>query len=101
MIISDLLISKRRLVHTDYMLRAAVNNPAVIIVCANEKQVGQLVKRYYQLIQEQTWYKRLWWRWTKRRSPVFTSIGNAQRATEGMYEPLMFDNLTLIQGFQR
>lgn len=83
------------------MLRAAVNDPKVIIVAANERQVEILERSYHKLISEQPWYKRLWWKIIKRRSPVFVSIGNARKLTDGMMEPVMCDNLTLIQSFKR
>lgn len=101
MLVSDLLLSKRRCGHTEYMLRAAINDPKVTIVCGNERQVEMLEKRYQKLLDQQPWYKRLWWRWTERRWPEFVSIGQAHRTTNGICEPLMFDNLTLIQDHQR
>lgn len=101
MLVSDLLLSKRRCGHTEYMLRAALQNPTVTIICANASQVDALLKRYKKLVDQQPWYKRMWWRWTERRWPEFVPIGQARRLTDGICEPLMFDNLVLIQDHQR
>ncbi len=101
MLVSDLLLTKRRTGHTEYMLRAALRDPKVIIVCANERQCFDLLKRYRKMVAAKSWFVRMWWKYTKRREPVFTSIGIARNHTLGMIEPCMFDNLTLIQDHQR
>jgi hypothetical protein len=101
MIVSDLYLSKRRCGHTDYMLRAAINDPRVIIVVANQSQISKLKKRYLELLDRQPGYKKLWWFFVGRRMPVFVNIGHAQRETAGMTLPVMCDNLTLIQDHQR
>ncbi len=94
--IKEFILSKRRCGHTEYMLRAAVNNPEVIIVVATESHIGALVRRYNKLISEQPWYKRIWWRITNRRSPRFVSIRNAHSSCDGICEPVMFDNACFL-----
>lgn len=101
MLVSDLYLSKRRCGHTEYMLRAAVNNPRVIIVAANEKQIKHLRDKYHDLLRKEPWYKHLWWFFAGREHPMIINIGQAQRYTQGMMMPIMCDNLTLIQDHQR
>ncbi len=89
--IAEFIRSKRRCGHTEYMLRAAVNDPKVIIVAANESHVSMLRERYFRILSQQPWYKRLWWWWIKRKEPIFISKNKLQDAYS-VCAPVQVDN---------
>jgi hypothetical protein len=95
--VKEFLLTKRRCGHTDYMLRAALHDPKVTIVASSHNNADELARRYRNLVIDQPWYIRLWWKWTDRREPNFVSIYTARIRMGGICEPVMFDNSTLIK----
>lgn len=58
----------RRLGHTTYILRAAIRDPHVIIVCASADMCKQLKNKYIGLRNSIPWYKRIF---LSKLSPMF------------------------------
>lgn len=94
------LHSARGYGHTDYMLRAALKNPQVNIICRDQGYADDLAGRYEMLMEERPWYEKTWefmlsvfgyWRpW-----PNFVSI-NRLDTIRGVKRPIMIDNGTML-----
>lgn len=82
----------RRKGSTDYLLRAAINDPNVTIVSITMSHSESMEQRYYQMLLKAPWYKRLHWFLAGRGKPIFTSLSIAEYSTPALSRPLIFDN---------
>jgi len=91
--INEIIYNTRRTGNTTWILKSAIKYPNCIIISKNKRQSTYLEKRYYQLLQYEKWYKKLYWKWFGRKTPRFLTINNNFR---GYNLPIIFDNGTFF-----
>ena len=79
--------------NTSWILKAALNNPECIIVVGNSAALRELSSEYEKLINNSPWYKKIYWKLTKRSYPKFTTVDNV---IPGAKLPLIFDNSCFV-----
>ena len=79
--------------NTTWLLKAAINNPNCIIIAKNGRGAKELQNRYYSLLNEESWLKRIWWKLFGRKHPSFRTI---DYSFNGLKKPIIFDNSSLI-----
>lgn len=79
--------------NTSWILKAALNNPECIIVVGTNSELSLLVSEYKKLINNSPWYKKIYWKLTKRSYPTFTTVDNV---IPGGKLPLIFDNSCFV-----
>lgn len=92
--VQDIVNSTRRLGNSTWILRAAIDQPNIIIVAKNEQHANELKKTYYWLCDQEPWYVKLKWRFFGRPEPRFMSV-NSRTGFAGYKIPVIFDNGTL------
>lgn len=85
--------ASRRQGSTEWLLKAAMNNPNVIIVAPTEEYANNLRKRYTRMIYVAPWYKRTWWFFFGKVMPSFISVEGTHHAI--FRAPIVFDNSAL------
>ncbi len=66
-------------------------NPKCIIVSLNKETSDELERRYNELIKEYGWFRRLWWKITRKDKPEFVNPDRAARL-KGSPLPTIPDN---------
>lgn len=79
--------------NTSWILKAALNNPECIIVVGTTGELHALISGYEKLINNSPWYKKIYWKLTKRSYPTFTTVDNV---IPGGKLPLIFDNSCFV-----
>lgn len=77
--------------NTTWLLRAAIKQPNVMIVCRNQTSVAEMTKSYKKLLQKEPWYKKFWWWCFGRSNPKFVTVNNPDNL-RGINFPTVFDN---------
>lgn len=88
----EIIHSHRRTGNTEWLLKSAIKNPNVTIICRDESNVRILRERYYHMLSGYNWITRKWWSVFGRKHPKFISIHNAGRKLRGTGDPIAFDN---------
>lgn len=79
--------------NTIWLLKSAINNPNIVIVCIDLKHCQYLKNNYFKLLKKEPWYRKLKWKLFGRKHPLFKSINENFR---GISKPIVFDNGTLL-----
>ena len=90
------MLRARRTGYTTWMLKSAINNPDCIIVGANQQHCRHLEKRYYKLLKEESFFKKVLRRIKKTKNPTFISMRDGE--THGLLgKPRIYDNFALMK----
>ncbi len=81
--------------NTTYLLKAAMRNPHVAIICADVEHTKQMVKQYEHVLAMQPWWRKLKWKFTGKPMPQFVSTHNVHKL-KGMRRPIVFDNHAIL-----
>lgn len=79
--------------NTRWILMAAIKNPNCIIVVNSKKYANDLSNRYFRMLEDEPFYKRIIWKIFGRKHPKFMSIHDDLR---GFKQPIIFDNSVFI-----
>lgn len=91
----SIILETRRRGQTQWLLKSAMKNPNVVIMCATESQKKDLVVRYTRMLAEAPWYVKLWRRYFGTPWPKFLTASD-QMKLRGMKAPVVFDNYTIL-----
>lgn len=86
--------SLRRTGSSTFILKAAINNPNVVIVYGCMEIAERFKREYFKMLKGSIWYKRLFWNLFGRDEPVFTSLDCDDIASFKL--PVVFDGSALL-----
>lgn len=81
---------------TTWILKSLIESPNCIVVAYDTKAADHLKRKYYDLLNKASWWKKLKWRLFGRAVPRFESMGNF-RQLKGYRQPIIFDNSCFIR----
>lgn len=91
--VEQMALSYRLRGSTTYLIRAALNDPNVVIVCANENQCRDLQLQFGKHLNKMSKIRRWFWkRHHKNVMPLFISRSDS---AFGSNRPMVFDNYAI------
>jgi len=95
--IKEIVNDHRGTGNTTYILKAAIHNPKVIIICRNSETSNYLKDEYKDMLKNSNWLLKLKWKIFGRSEPFFVSAQSSQVRRLSMFRrPIVFDNSSLF-----
>lgn len=89
--LKTILRSTRQRGSTTYLLDAAINNPNVTIIVANQTQAKQLEEQYKEKVNSLPWWKKALRKISKSGEPNFVSMKSYRELDHAKKTPVMID----------
>lgn len=91
--IEKIISYSRRSGSTTYLIKAALRDPNVIIVCASARHASQLSDLFRIYINKMPRIKR--WFWYKRNKGIMPIFTSSFASIAGAHRPVVFDNYAI------
>ncbi len=78
--------------NTTWIIKSAIENPECIVLAYNAENAKSIKERYFQMLEQSHWLKKLKWKVFGRKHPEFLSKNTD---LNGYNLPIIFDNSAL------
>ena len=90
----DIVVQHRQCGNTTWLAKAAIENPKCIILCHDSNSAKEIEDKYYDLLNEANFLKRLKWKMFGREHPKFLS---KSAKLDGYNLPIILDNSAVYE----
>jgi type II secretory pathway component GspD/PulD (secretin) len=87
----NIIRSVRQQGSTTYLLDAAINNPNVTIIVANQTQAKEMEEQYRERLQNLSWWKKIIRIFKSNSKPKFVPVRNGKELMSGNRTPVIID----------
>lgn len=87
----NIIRSVRQQGSTTYLLDAAINNPNVTIIVANQAHAKEMEAQYQERLKNLPWWKKLMRILTSDAKPRFVPVRNGKELMSGNRTPVIID----------
>jgi hypothetical protein len=87
----NIIRSVRQQGSTTYLLDAAINNPNVTIIVANQTQAKEMEEQYRERLKNLSWWQKLIRIFKSNSKPKFVPVRNGKELMSGNRTPVIID----------